>query len=285
MCKQEDGTEKPYQFCVSHSQNYTFGHRLSHLTYTAHRRGWEKPQRWRSSLNDRIDDGLTRTHLTNIESRSEHECGRSKEHKVRRWPPLMRQSVMYSKCGTRPADSLSPRICLRRTCFMKASSDVSHYLIGVLVADSNLTQSQLLSSALRRKPGIKVNCCRGELPDCVQALRSVPVDVALLGGGATDHKQLDTLRSLHASHPQVGLILLVDSYDRNLVVNAMRAGARGLFCRACQPFQALSRCISVVHQGQFWANTEQLGYVIEALRSAPQARVINAKGEYLLTPR
>jgi DNA-binding NarL/FixJ family response regulator len=168
---------------------------------------------------------------------------------------------------------------------MKASSDVSHYLIDVLVADSNLTQSQLLSSALRRKPGIKVNCCRGELPDCVHALRSVPVDVVLLGGGATDHKQLDTLRSLHASHPQVGLILLLDSYDRNLVVNAMRAGARGLFCRACQPFRALSRCISVVHQGQFWANTEQLGYVIEALRSAPQARVINAKGEYLLTPR
>jgi len=168
---------------------------------------------------------------------------------------------------------------------MKASSDVSHYLIGVLVADSNLTQSQLLSSALRRKLGIKVNCCRGELPDCVQALRSVQVDVALLGGGATDHKQLDTLRSLHASHPQVGLILLVDSYDRNLVVNAMRAGARGLFCRACQPFRALCRCISVVHQGQFWANTEQLGYLIEALRSAPQARVINAKGECLLTPR
>ena len=168
---------------------------------------------------------------------------------------------------------------------MKASSDVSRYLIGVLVADSNLTQSQLLSSALRRKAGIKVNCCRGELPDCVQALRSAPVDVVLLGGGATDHKQLDTLRSLHASHPQVGLILLLDSYDRNLVVNAMRAGARGLFCRACQPFRALSRCISVVHQGQFWANTEQLGYVIEALRLAPQARVINAKGECLLTPR
>jgi DNA-binding NarL/FixJ family response regulator len=168
---------------------------------------------------------------------------------------------------------------------MKASSDVSRYLIGVLVADSNLTQAQLLSSALRRKPGIKVNCCRGELSDCIQALRSVSVDIVLLGGGATDHNQIDTLRSLHASHPQVGLILLLDSYDRNLVVNAMRAGAHGLFCRTCQPFRALSRCISVVHQGQFWANTEQLGYVIEALRSAPQARVINAKGECLLTPR
>ena len=38
---------------------------------------------------------------------------------------------------------------------MKASSDVSHYLIGVLVADSNLTQSQLLSSALRRKRNVQ----------------------------------------------------------------------------------------------------------------------------------
>jgi anti-anti-sigma factor len=45
------------------------------------------PRVGRSSLNDRIDDDLTRTHLTNAQSRPEHECGRSKEHKVRRWPP------------------------------------------------------------------------------------------------------------------------------------------------------------------------------------------------------
>lgn len=30
------------------------------------------------------------------------------------------------------------------------------------------------------------------------------------------------------------------------------------------PFGALCRCISVVYQGQFWANTEQMGCVIEA---------------------
>jgi DNA-binding NarL/FixJ family response regulator len=90
---------------------------------------------------------------------------------------------------------------------------------------------------------------------------------------------------LHANYPQVGLILLLDSYDRDLVVNAMRVGARGLFCRAHQPFRALCRCISVVHQGQFWANTEQMGDVIEAVSSTSPARIINAKGEGLLTPR
>lgn len=169
---------------------------------------------------------------------------------------------------------------------MKDPSGASRDLIRVLVADSNQTQSQLLSSALRRQPGLKVTCCRSELSDCQQALRSAPADILLLGDGPADHDHLiETLRGLHANHPHLGLILLLDSYDRNLVVNAMRSGVRGLFCRASQPFRALCRCIVVVHQGQYWANTEQMGYVIDALTSSPLTHVINAKGEGLLSPR
>lgn len=168
---------------------------------------------------------------------------------------------------------------------MKLASGTGGKSLRVLVADSNLTQSQLLSSALRRQPGMKVTACRGELSDCVQVLRSASIDIVLLGGGTPDHNRIDTLRSLHASHPHMGLILLLDTYDRNLVINALRAGVRGLFCRASQPFRSLCRCISVVAQGQFWANPEQIGYLIEALSSVPQGRIINAKGEVRLTPR
>ena len=165
-------------------------------------------------------------------------------------------------------------------------SPTSRELIRVLVADSNQTQSEVLSSALRRQPGVKVTCCHSELSDCLQALRSTPVDVVLMCDGSSDHARLiDTVRVLHASHPRVGLVLLLDIYDRNLVVDAMRAGARGLFCRARDPFRSLCRCIAVVHRGQFWADTEQMGYVIDALTSPSPARVLNAKGEGLLTTR
>ena len=169
---------------------------------------------------------------------------------------------------------------------MKVPSGASRGSIRVLVADTNQTQSQLLSSALRRQPSLSVTCCHSDLSDCLQAMRSTPADIVLLADDPADHPRLiETLRNLHANYPQTGLILLLDNYDRGLVVNAMRAGARGLFCRACQPFRALCRCITVVHEGQFWANTEQMGYVIAALTSAPMARVIGAKGEGLLTPR
>lgn len=169
---------------------------------------------------------------------------------------------------------------------MKAPSGAGRDLIRVLVADSNQTQSQLLSSALRRQAGLRVACCRCEASDSLETLRSAPFDIVLLGDSAADHDRLiEIVRILHANQPDLDLILLLDSYDRHLVVNAMRSGVRGLFCRACQPFKALCRCITVVHQGQYWANTEQIGYVIEALNSAPTTRLINAKGEHLLTPR
>jgi DNA-binding NarL/FixJ family response regulator len=169
---------------------------------------------------------------------------------------------------------------------MKCSSGTCRDPIRVLLADSNQTLSHLLSSALRRQPGLKVACCSSELLPCLEALRSTPADIVLLCDGASQHDELTiTLRALHDSDPKTGIILLSDNYDRSLVVNATRAGARGLFCRASQPFCALRRCIAVVHQGQFWANTEQMGYIVDALNSNPTLPVLNAKGESLLTAR
>ena len=182
--------------------------------------------------------------------------------------------------------SLPPRLAAGGQPVMKSPSGAGREVVRILVADSNQTQSQLLSSALRRQPGMRVAYSHGELSDCLRALQETPVDILLLGDGHSDSEELiHTLRAIHSNYPHVGLVLLLDSYDRSLVVNALRAGARGLFCRARQPFRALCRCISVVHQGQFWTNTEQMTYVIEALVSSPAVRVINAKGEGLLTPR
>jgi two-component system, NarL family, response regulator DegU len=169
---------------------------------------------------------------------------------------------------------------------VKSSFLASRPSIRVLLADSNQTQAQLLSRALRRQPGLNVACCRGELPDCLQALRSTQVDVVLVSDSPADHIHLiDFLRDLFANNPGIRLILLLDSYDRSFVVDALQAGARGLFCRASQPFRALCRCISAVHQGQIWASTEHLNYLIEALRSPASTCIINAKGEGVLTAR
>lgn len=73
---------------------------------------------------------------------------------------------------------------------MSVPSGASRDLIRVLVADSNQTQSQLLSSALRRQPGLRVSCCGSEISDCLHALRSSQVDILLLGDGPADYGHL-----------------------------------------------------------------------------------------------
>lgn len=160
-------------------------------------------------------------------------------------------------------------------------------VIRVLVADSNLTQSHLLRSALRRLSGFTVACCESELYNCLHALELSPVDVILWAKHVVNDSScvVEALRSVHQKHPQTSLVLLADAYDRDLVVSALRAGVRGLFCQASQPFKALCKCIHAVHDGQIWTNNEQLMYLIDALEYGPKLHVTNSRGESLLTPR
>jgi two-component system nitrate/nitrite response regulator NarL len=170
--------------------------------------------------------------------------------------------------------------------FAMRSSEGKHEHIQVLVADSNQTQSQLLTSALRRQPWMTVRSCGSKLPHCLEGLRSDPVDVLVLSYDPSDpNHQIETLRALHSTYPSLCLILSLDKFDQNLVVEALRAGAQGLFCRADQPFRALCRCIAAVNHGEFWVSSEQLGYVIDALRMGVHRRVVNAKNGALLSRR
>ena len=169
---------------------------------------------------------------------------------------------------------------------MNVPSEASRDVIRVLLADSHQTQSEVMGSALRRHPAFRVTCCRAEMSECLRALEADPAQMVLLGGSGNAHRDIVAMvRGLHAAYPKSGLILLLDSYDRELVVDAMRCGARGLFSLAEQSFKALCRCISCVHQGQIWASTEQLMYVIDALSVNPSMHVIDARGVGLLTPR
>jgi two-component system, NarL family, nitrate/nitrite response regulator NarL len=124
--------------------------------------------------------------------------------------------------------------------------------IRVLVADSSQMQLQLLTSALRRRPEFNVTSCPLDPELILKALETSGIDVLLLdaNGRGGSWQDMALLRRLHISFPKVAKVLLLESFERDLVVNAFRSGARGLFCFAVSPFRALCRCIQVVHRGQ-----------------------------------
>jgi DNA-binding NarL/FixJ family response regulator len=159
--------------------------------------------------------------------------------------------------------------------------------IEVLVADSNQMQAQLLVSALRRRPEFSVSTCAMDLDVILAALHSVPTQVAVINANDPqyDWNDMTLVRRLHLLHPTVAKILLLDSYDRDLVANAFRSGVRGLFCFSEYPFRLLCKCIQRVHSGEVWINNRQVQCLIEAVAQVPSLRVVDANGLKLLTPR
>ena len=159
--------------------------------------------------------------------------------------------------------------------------------IGVLVADSNRMQAQLLTSALRRHSEFRVTTCALDSALILQSANSRPPGVVLLSLNASTNtaETITILHRFHRSHPLIPKVLLVESFDRELVVSAFRSGVRGIFSITDSNLRLLRKCISRVAAGQIWANTEQLNYIVDLVSQVPSLRVLNSQGTNLLTPR
>lgn len=170
---------------------------------------------------------------------------------------------------------------------MTSSSGATSHPVDVLVADSNRMQSQLLISALRRRPEFNVAACQMETVSILRAVAQRGPRVVLLStpGSARTSETVITLRRFHLAHPEIPKVLLVESTNRELVVSAFRSGVRGIFCIADSNLRLLCKCLLRVADGQIWANTEQLNYIVELISEVPSLRVLSSSGDSLLTPR
>lgn len=155
--------------------------------------------------------------------------------------------------------------------------------VQVLIADSGLIQSQLLTRALKGRRDFQVSAVALEASALDNYLQTNHADVILIAGNHLP--DLSLLRWLRVSHPKIAPVLLSENDDRELVVSALRAGAKGIFLFAHTPFSMLCKCIQCVSRGEIWINHQQMNYVLDALSEVPTLRVVNSKGRSLLTPR
>jgi len=155
--------------------------------------------------------------------------------------------------------------------------------VDVLVADSGPIQSQLLTRALKSRRDFQVSAVPLDMSALHNFMRSNHADVVLIAGNRLP--DLSLLRWLRVSYPKIAPVLLAENEDRELVVNALRAGAKGIFLFTHTPFAMLCKCIHCVSRGEVWINNRQTNYVLDALSDVPTLRVINSVGRSLLTPR
>ena len=162
----------------------------------------------------------------------------------------------------------------------------SETVIRVLVADNSRIHTRLIADALRRDPLLEVIPFESGSSGLAATASAENIDVLVISSNLDEQpaRGLEVLRELRALRPSLRAVLLSDSSKDEAVLQAFRAGVRGVFGRN-EPMEMLSRCVRRVHQGQIWASSEALEVVVEALAASPDVRAVNANGMSLLSER
>jgi len=159
--------------------------------------------------------------------------------------------------------------------------------LHVFVADATRMASQLIAAALKRfRKNFDIRAIAGRSSDVFLELENFRPHVAVISAQLEDGRLagFKVLHQLRASNLKISSVMLLDSDDRDLVVDAFRAGARGIFCRG-NPFNALPKCIHRIHEGQIWASNAELEFLLELITNLKPFQIQNADAKALLTPR
>ncbi len=156
----------------------------------------------------------------------------------------------------------------------------------VVVADSSRIHTNLLADALRRDDQFEVVPFDSESCNLASAVAGLDTDVLVISANLDEQptRGFEVLRQLRTRGPSIRAVFLMDSLNDEMVLNAFRAGAKGIFGKS-EPIEELRKCIHCVHQGQIWANTREMSLAVEALASAPTVRTVNARGLSVLSKR
>lgn len=158
--------------------------------------------------------------------------------------------------------------------------------ITICVGEANRVACELMEAALTQVGNFKVVASGASSSEVAASVAASRPDVALVACNLEDGA-LAGFRGVREGYrlcSRTRFVMLLDSDERALVVEAFRAGARGVFCRK-DSLAALCKCIAAVHSAQVWANSLELHYLLEALVAPSPLRVVNVKGEELLTRR
>jgi two-component system, NarL family, nitrate/nitrite response regulator NarL len=163
-----------------------------------------------------------------------------------------------------------------------AKCTTSETAIRIIILDSNRMSSELLADALKRDR-FDVVYHGSKVADAVYAAGHS--DVALLSFTTSDQVSVsEIVRQLRSVSPTVQAILMLEVPKAEIIVEAFRAGVRGIFPRSTS-VRMLKKCILAVHDGQIWAGNEELNYLLGALSEPRHFRLTDARGGELLSKR
>lgn len=162
-------------------------------------------------------------------------------------------------------------------------------MIRILSRAKRTLTSESLNAAIRANARFEAAQLAETDDDMLELLEDSDVLLLIPDPREPLERVSSTLEKVRTRKPNARVILLMEKRERDLVIRAFNKGVRGVFCLQSSNLDQLWKCIEKVHEGQIWANSEELEWVMGAFEARWHVHqplgVVNAFGQHLLSKR
>jgi DNA-binding NarL/FixJ family response regulator len=158
---------------------------------------------------------------------------------------------------------------------------------SVLISEASKMYCDLLKMAFLAVPErFQVVACASKTSEILAMVQQHRPQVAIISDNLEDGPLagLKILGEVRRANPETRILMAMGSTDKELVIEAFRFGADGVFCRN-SPFELLCKSVAALSQGQIWANATELRYVLDEFTRAPKQRKVDPTVENRMTKR
>jgi DNA-binding NarL/FixJ family response regulator len=151
------------------------------------------------------------------------------------------------------------------------SSDPAESQIRVVIADDHSIFREGLCRVLEAEPGFTIIGEAATEQQTLERLRYLRPDILLLAFSEPEQNTSDILQEVSRAAPSVRTILLIDSIEKSVVLNALLLGARGVVAKASNSI-VLFKSMRAVVAGEIWVSRSTVADLIEMLRARRSGR-------------
>ena len=140
----------------------------------------------------------------------------------------------------------------------------------ILLVDDHPLVREWLASLINQQPDLTVSGEAESAPEALEFLAKTPPDLAIIDISLKESSGLELIKTIKASHPDVGVIVLSMHDERHYAERAIRAGARGYVTKR----ETTKKIIAAIHQvlaGKLGVSEEVAALFVEKfIESGPQ---------------
>jgi two-component system, NarL family, nitrate/nitrite response regulator NarL len=158
---------------------------------------------------------------------------------------------------------------------------------SLLISEASKLYCDLLAMALYGvRERFHVVAAVSNTIEILAALREHSPQIAIISDTLEDGALagIQILPEIRRLTPDSRILLVMGAPDRDLVIEAFRFGADGVFCRN-SPFDLLCKSLDAISQGEIWASSEELRYVLNEFMKGPKALKVDPAVERRMTKR